>query len=248
MMDDEFEIKRAMVIFAHPDDAEWGCSPTVALWCQQGVEVSYVVCTDGSKGSDDPDMTSSELTQIRKKEQLAAGKVLGLKEVIFLDYEDAMLEPTLALRRDITKHIRRFRPDVVVTSSPERSLFNTNYVSHPDHIAASEATVSAVFPAARDRLTFPELLENGLKPHKVKYLFIIDHRSQQRNQQVEDIDGAEIRFIDVTNTIDIAINALKQHKSQVDPERADVYMRKRRERRLGSKVVYNDSFRVFRFS
>ena len=248
MTDNEFDIKRAMVVFAHPDDADWGCSPTVALWCQQGVEVSYVVCTDGSKGSDDPNLTSPQLVQIRKQEQLDAGEVLGLKEVIFLDYEDAMLEPTLSLRKDITKQIRRFKPDVVITSSPERSLVNTNYGNHPDHIAASEATVSSVFPAARDRLTFPELLEEGLTPHKVKYLFIIDHRTQHSEDHTGGIANTEIKSIDVTTTISIAVEALKQHKSQVDPERAEIYMRKRRERKHGDKTSYADTFRVYRFS
>ena len=248
MTDNEFDIKRAMVVFAHPDDADWGCSPTVALWSQQGIEVSYVVCTDGSKGSDDPDMTSPQLIKIRKKEQLAAGEVLGLKEVVFLDYEDAMLEPTLSLRKDITKQIRRFRPDVVITSSPERSLFNSSYVNHPDHIAASEATVSSVFPAARDRLTFPDLLEEGLTPHKVKYLFIIDHRAQHQQNDMGGSGNTEIKSIDVTDSISTAVEALKQHKSQVDPERAEVYMRKRRERKQGDKISYMDTFRVFRFN
>ena len=161
MTEQQEEYRRGMVVVAHPDDAEWGCSGTVAKWCAEGWEVVYVLCTDGSKGSDDPEMTSEKLVQIRAQEQRDAGKVLGLSQVVFLGYEDSMLEPTLALRRDIAREIRRHRPDVLICNSPVRSLDEHGYVGHPDHFASGEAALSAVFPTARDRLTFPELLEEG---------------------------------------------------------------------------------------
>ena len=234
-MTEEKSPERGMVVFAHADDADWGCSGTVALWCRQGMEVVYVVCTDGSKGSDDPDMTSERLAQIRRDEQIAAGEVLGLKEVVFLGYEDAMLEPTLELRRDITRQIRKFKPDILITTGPFRTLDSMQYIGHPDHFAAGEAALSAVFPAARDRLTFPELLEEGLEPHKVKEVLVMDRS-----------EGAT-RLIDVTDTIDIAIEALKRHESQVTPEQAEQYMRMwRAENGKAQGMKYAEAFRYFR--
>ena len=114
--------QRGMVVVAHPDDAEWGCAGTVALWCAMGWDVVYVMCTDGSKGSSDPEMTAQQLVEVRTREQQNAGKVLGLRNVVFLGYEDAMLQPTLDVRRDIAREIRRHRPGVVICPYPMRSL------------------------------------------------------------------------------------------------------------------------------
>ncbi len=229
--------RRGMVIVAHADDAEWGCSGTVALWCRQGMEVVQVVCTDGSKGSDDPEMTSDRLVQIRRDEQRAAAQVLGVKEVVFLGYEDSMLEPTIELRKDIVRQIRKFRPDTLITPSPVRSLEGHDYIGHPDHMAAGEATVSAVFPAARDRLTFPDLLREGLEPHKVRELLIMENGT-----------NADV-WIDVTETMETAIEALKQHRSQVSPEEAEKYMRLWREEtgKHGS-MKYAESFKSFKLA
>ncbi len=194
--------KRGMVVVAHPDDAEFGCSASVARWVREGIEFVYVLCTDGSKGTSDRNITSEQLVEIRKQEQISAGKVLGLKDVVFLGYPDGYLQPTLDLRRDIAREIRRFRPDILITTSPTRTLTGTGYLGHPDHFAAGEAALSAVYPAARDHLTFPELLEQGLEPHKVREVLIIGH----------DISN---KWVDVTSGIDIAIQALLEHKSQV---------------------------------
>ena len=194
--------RSAMVVVAHADDAEFGCSGTVAKWCREGVEVVYVICTNGNKGSDDLEMTSEQLAATREREQREAGKVLGLKDVVFLGYEDAMLQPSLELRRDISRQIRKHRPDVVITTNPVRSFHQGGYVGHPDHMAAGEAALSAVFPAARDRLTFPELLVEGLEPHKVKEVWIQGSESPDM-------------WVDITETIDVAIEALKMHASQV---------------------------------
>ena len=131
----------AMVIMAHPDDAEWTCSGTVAKWCAEGWDVVYVLCTDGSKGSSDPNMTSEDLVKIREEEQRRAGEVLGLKDVVFLGYPDAYLEPSLQLRKDIAREIRRHKPDVVVTGSPTRDVERGYYVSHPDHLEAGELSL-----------------------------------------------------------------------------------------------------------
>jgi LmbE family N-acetylglucosaminyl deacetylase len=223
-----------MVVVAHPDDAEWGCAGTVAKWCAEGWEVVYVLCTDGSKGSEDPEMTSGRLVEIRKQEQLNAGKVLGLKDIVFLGYEDSMLEPTLELRRDIAREIRRHRPDVLICMNPVRSVDGEGYLGHPDHFASGEAALSAVFPSSRDRLTFPELLREGLEPHKVKEVWMMFHG-----------DTAD-KFVDVSAYMDTAVDALKQHQTQVSEEDAEVGMRQWRNS-TGQKVGFEfaEAFKVF---
>ena len=201
-MPDRSGYKSAMVVVAHADDAEWGCSGTVAKWCKEGWNVVYVLCTDGSKGNDDPTVTSKQLKELRETEQINAGKVLGLKEVVFLGYEDSMLEPSISLRKDITRQIRKHKPDILICQYPMRTLLGKGYIGHPDHIASGEAAMSAVFPTARDRLTFPELLKEGFSPHKVNELWVM---------------GSELaeEYVDVTETIDIAVLALQQHASQI---------------------------------
>ena len=202
---------RAMVIMAHPDDAEWTCAATVAKLCAEGWEVVFLLCTDGSKGSDDPAMTAEKLARIREAEQRESARILGLKDVVFLGYPDSYLEPTLQLRKDIAREIRRYRPQVVITEPPTRDIDSRYYGSHPDHLATGEATLAAVFPTARDRLTFPELLDEGLQPHKVREVWIVGG-----------LEGSD-HFVDVADHMATAIAALKAHKSQVDPADADQY-------------------------
>ena len=196
--------QRGMVVIAHPDDAEYGCAGTVAKWCSQGMSVVYVVCTDGSKGSADPNVDTGWLIETRQQEQRNACQVLGVEDVVFLNYEDAMLEPTLALRKDIVREIRRYRPDVMICETPMRTLNGHGYMGHPDHFASGEAAMAAMFPAARDRLTFPDLLADGFEPHKIRELMIMAFAGE----------GAD-KWVDVTATVDIALDALSQHVSQV---------------------------------
>ena len=171
-----------MVVIAHPDDAEYGCAGTVAKWCRQGMSVVYVVCTDGSKGSPDPNVDVGWLIETRQQEQRNACKVLGVEDVVFLNYEDAMLEPTLELRKDIAREIRRYRPDVMICETPMRTLKGHGYIGHPDHFASGEAAMAAMFPAARDRLTFPDLLADGFEPHKIRELMIMTFGRRRRRQ------------------------------------------------------------------
>jgi LmbE family N-acetylglucosaminyl deacetylase len=233
MLEDE-PYHRGMVVVAHPDDAEYGCSGTMAKWCKDGMEVVLVICTNGGKGTSDREISGDQLIEIRHKEEVAAGEVLGLKKVVFLGYEDSMLQPTLELRRDIAREIRRYRPDVVISPSPVRNLFVTAYLGHPDHIAAGEATLAAVFPAARDYLTFPELLDEGLEPHKVREVMITEHRDPDM-------------WVDVSDTIDIAVAALKQHVSQVgDGAQGDKWMRSwRQEAGEHHGMKYAETFRHY---
>jgi LmbE family N-acetylglucosaminyl deacetylase len=230
----EEKFSRGMVVVAHADDAEYGCSGTVAKWCSEGWEVVYVMCTDGSKGSSDREMAQKELLRIRRQEQTNAGKVLGLKDVAFLDHEDGMLVPTLELRRDIAREIRRYRPDVVICQLPIRVLDGEWRVSHPDHMAAGEATLAAVFPSARDHLTFPELLEAGFEPHKVAEIWIMGH------------PAADL-WVDVTDHMDTSVKALMQHESQTN-ERSEEdigeMMRKWRRRTAeGKGMQYAEAFK-----
>ncbi len=231
----EDSYERAMVVFAHPDDAEFGCSGTVAHWALHGMEVVYVQCTDGSKGTSDRNITSEELVEIRRQEQVAAARVLGVKEVVFLNYPDAYLQPTLELRRDIARQIRIHRPDIVICQNPVRTFSGDRGVGHPDHLAAGEATLSAVYPTARDHLTFPEMLAEGLEPHKVKELFIM-------------MGGEPDRWVDVSDSIDTAIEAIKQHKSQIGDRDVGQRVREGR-RRIGEPhgFAYGEGFKRIRF-
>ena len=232
-LNDDFN--RAMVVVAHADDAEWGCAGTVARLCAAGWDVAYVICTDGSKGSDDPDMTVEMMVKMREAEQREAARILGLSEVFFLGYPDAYLESTLQLRKDISRAIRIHRPDVLICMNPVRNLDGDGYIDHPDHFASGDAAMGAVYPAARDRLTFPELLnDEGLEPHKVREVWVMGRTEPDH-------------VIDVTAHVETAVAALKAHRSQVSPESADRHLKEWRRRdgqRIG--VEYAEVFKRFR--
>jgi len=193
---------RVAVIFAHPDDAEFICSGTVARWAAEGRHVTYVLVTNGNKGSSDPTMTPERLVEIRTAEQREACRILGVKDVVFLGYDDAMLVPDLNLRREMVRVIRRLKPDVVICGDPTVRFIGNGYLNHPDHRAVAEATLDAIYPAARDRMTFPEVLAEGLEPHKVREVYLSTD------------DKANIA-IDITDYMELKIQALKAHVSQM---------------------------------
>lgn len=228
-MDDK---KRVLVIFAHPDDAEFAVGGTVALWARKGWEVFYLVLTDGSKGTSEPNLTPRQLAAIRREEQLAAAKILGVADVTFLNYEDGALIADLALRKDIVRAIRSYRPDVVVCPDPTRRFAGRHYINHPDHIAAGEAALAAIYPSSRDRLSFPELLVEGLQPHKVAEVYL-------SNPQEPDT------WIDVGETIDLKIAALRQHRSQVGEDVEEWVKRRAREAGEAHGIEYAEVFRHF---
>ena len=188
----------AMVVTPHPDDAEFGAAGTVALWTRQGREVVYVVCTNGDKGSSDPDMTSERLAHIRQREQREAATVLGVREVVFLGHPDGGLEDTPAFRGELVRLIREYRPDTVMTTDPYR-----RYLWHRDHRITGIVTLDAVFPYARDHLSYPEHKADGLGPHSVEEVLLWGS---------EEPDA----FIDVSETFDLKMAALRCHSSQVD--------------------------------
>ena len=198
-------------IHAHPDDQEFSVAGTLASWSRSGTAVYSVVITSGDAGSNDPQYNETykvELANIREKEQLAANAIIGVKETIFLHYPDGILQPTLELRKDLTRLIRQYKPDAVVTGYPT-FRFSGNYINHPDHRVAADVAIDAVFPSAGTLLIFPELLHQGYPPHNVKYLYI--HTSEKADT-----------WIDISTTIDIKVLALRQHKTQIgewDPEK-----------------------------
>ena len=162
-----------MGIFAHPDDPEFFCGGTFARWAAEGAEIVFVLATSGDKGSADPEMTSERLVAIREEEERNAAKALGVKDVIFLRYQDGELEPNLDLRRDIVRQIRLLQAEYRRHRRPDRVLVRRPRLNHPDHRAIGEAVCAAVYPTARDRLNFPEMeRDEKLEPHKVKQLFI----------------------------------------------------------------------------
>jgi LmbE family N-acetylglucosaminyl deacetylase len=186
-----------LVIIAHPDDAEFGMAGTVARWIREGKQVVYVVCTRGDKGTSDRTIKPEDLAEIRKGEQRAAARVLGVREVVFLGYPDQELEDTPEFRKELVRCIRKYRPRVVATSDPYR-----RYIWHRDHRIAGQVTIDAVFPFARDHLSYPDLLEEGLEPHKVEEVLF---------WASEDINYRS----DITETFDLKIEALLCHESQL---------------------------------
>jgi LmbE family N-acetylglucosaminyl deacetylase len=205
----EIENKTALVIVAHPDDAEFGCGGTIARWVGEGWRIVLVVSTDASGGgADDAEdvgpAARKAITETRKREQLAAAKVLGIEQVIFLDMPDGRLEPTLEFRRELVRWMRTVKPYRLLCQSPERSWSPQYRIGrhHPDHLATGAAAMMAMYPAAQNGWDFPELLAEGLKPHKIKELYVM---------------GAPVtnHAIDISTTFDTKIAALRAHDSQL---------------------------------
>jgi LmbE family N-acetylglucosaminyl deacetylase len=208
--------QRILVILAHPDDPEFFCGATLARWTSRGHQVIYWLLTCGDKGTANRSLTSEQLCSIRHVEQQKAAAVLGVHEVNFLGFPDGYLTPDLALRKEITRIIRQVRPDVLVTCDPTTLYIGDNRLNHPDHRAAGQATLDAVYPPARDHLYFPELLnEERLEPHNVREVWIAG--TLQPNV-----------CMDVTDLWETKIRSLYEHKSQIgDPQTLCERMRSR---------------------
>ncbi len=199
--DGEAPNKRALVIAAHPDDSEFGVAGTAAVWARDGWEVYYLICTDGSKGSDDPAMTADKLVPIRREEQRAAARVLGVKKVFFLNHVDGELAYTPEFARDVVRAIRTIRPHTVFSHDPNQVVRNT-FINHPDHRCAGTVALDCVYPLARNRRTFPELLDEGLEPHSAKEVYLWS--------------ASDVNYrVDITGVIDVKLEALSKHKSQI---------------------------------
>lgn len=224
----------ALAVVAHPDDVEFNFGGTLAAWVAEGWRVVYAIVTRGDKGSDDPAMTSDKLAGIRRAEQREAAAYLGATDVAFLGYDDGTLEPSIAVRHDIVRQIRRYRPERLVVTAPD-VLYTEGYIQHPDHLAAARAALAATY-AARDRLTMPELLAEGLEPHGVGEVWVFD---------APDADT----FVDIGPTIERKQQALRLHRSQVSEEFIRFMEARAREaasRAAEPRPAFAEPFRVVR--
>ncbi|MGE3269248.1 MAG: PIG-L deacetylase family protein [Chloroflexota bacterium] len=236
------EARSVLVVVAHPDDAEFMAAGTIAKFAREGKEVNYVLCTAGDKGTSDRTLSPSKLAEIRKVEQREACNRLGVKDLTFLNYEDGVLLNTLALRRDLVREIRRFKPDILICQDPTTRWSAQGYLNHADHRAAGDAALDAVYPSARDPHVFPELLCEGFEPHKVLEVYV-------GGTNTPDV------FMDIEETIEQKVQALLAHVSQVGdgtrPDRPEwnlSSMVKERAGQVGQTqgLQYAESFKYFR--
>jgi LmbE family N-acetylglucosaminyl deacetylase len=226
-----------LVILAHPDDPEFFCGATLARWARDGHEIHYLLLTCGDKGFDDPNATSSHICSIRHAEQNAAAAIIGTKSVRFLDLEDGYLVPSLDLRRQIVRSIRQVKPDILVTCDPHHLYAGDYSINHPDHRCAGQVVLDAVFPAAGNPFFFPELLKGeGLQPHSPREVWV-------------SLTSSPNVTLDITDTWEIKIKALKEHKSQIgDPVKFEERMRARKsEHSTEEKEYYEEKFHRIKF-
>lgn len=200
MLDDS-EVGRVLVITAHPDDVDFGAAGTVATWTRAGIEVVYCIVTDGDAGGSDASVSRANMAVLRRAEQVAAAKCVGVDDVRFLGYPDGRVEPTISLRKDLTRVIRQVRPDRVVAPSPDRNYARIGS-SHPDHRAVGAAALDAVYPDARNQFAFPDLLaDEGLEPWIVREVWLSASPQAQH-------------YVDITETFGSKVAALQAHQSQ----------------------------------
>ncbi len=222
----------AIAITAHPDDAEFLCTGTMARWARAGSRCAYILCTSGDVGIDDIGLTREEVTRIREEEAKIAAKIAGIQEVVFLREPDGLLEASLELRKKLVREIRRFRPEVVICGDPTAFFMSEDYINHPDHRAAALASLEAVFPAAGQPLLFADLEKEGLQAHKPRKVYIM---ATLQHDHYESID----------ETIEIKINALRAHKSQMGDWDPEERMREwGAETAQGKEMRYAEAFRV----
>ena len=229
--------RKILVILAHPDDPEFFCGATLARWARAGHEIHYLLLTCGDKGFDDPAATSDHICGVRQAEQKAAAAIIGVKTVRFLDQEDGYLVPSIELRREVVRAIRQIKPDILVTCDPTHLFAGDYYINHPDHRYAGQVVLDAVFPAANNPFFFPELIKNeGLQPHKLREVWI-------------SLTGNPTVTLDVTDTWEIKLRALKEHKSQIgDPKEFEQRMWARKsEKSTEENEYYEEKFRVIKF-
>ena len=197
-------VERILVVTAHPDDVDFGASGSVARWTDAGIEVAYCIATSGEAGGSDRSVPRTAMVEIREAEQRAAAKVVGVSDVTYLRHPDGRLMATIELRRDISRVIRRVRPQRVVCQPPDRN-YQRIYASHPDHLAAGDAALAAVYPDARNPFAHPELLDEGFEPWSVPEVYMMTA-------------AATDVYVDITDTVDRKVDALMSHVSQLpDP-------------------------------
>jgi LmbE family N-acetylglucosaminyl deacetylase len=223
----------ALVLFAHPDDAEFFCGGTVARWARDGCDVHYVCATDGSAGSNEPGITRPSMREVREREMRGAADVLGVATVTFLGELDGFLEVTPETRRKVTREVRRRRPEVIVAPDPSRLWSGRDYVNHRDHRIAGDLALAAVMPDAPTRVMFQELEREGLEPFEVPNLYLASNEPDT--------------FVDITETLPIKLKALAAHASQLGPEVEERVTERARELGERAGCEYAEGFKAFRF-
>jgi len=235
-----FEFEKALVVFAHPDDGEFMAGGSMARWAAEGKQVTLCVVTNGSHGSNDPEMSRNKLIESRQEEQRAAAKITGISDIVFLGYEDCYVEDSHELRRDLVREIRRLKPDLVVGPNPTTYFFEQRYINHPDHRKVGEALCAALSPGAS---TLPlyrsELYDKGFLPHSVKAAFF---------GMSSDADF----YVDITDHIETKIEAISAHYTQTPEFREDMGERMREWAKFaagasGHDYKYAEGFKAFYF-
>ncbi len=230
------DVKRVMLIMAHPDDPDFSCSGTVIKMAQAGIEVTYMILTNGDKGNHNPTITRNQLIAMRKVEQKKSAAKCGVKDVLFMGEEDGFLESTPELRMRVTREIRRIRPELIICQNPERYFGGEGYINHPDHRNAGVVALEAIFPATDNMMFFPELMDEGYAPHKIKQLYIVGH------------EGATVE-VDISDVVEQKIDAILCHESQIaEPEKAQERWKERwGEKQEDGSVRHVERFRRLKF-
>ena len=230
------DVERALVIVAHPDDADFICAGTCIQMARQGIEVTYMVLTNGDKGNHNPEITRNQLIAMRQIEQRNAAKLCGIKEVLFMDEEDGFLRPRRAIRKRVTREIRRIRPQLIICTNPDRYFVGEGYINHPDHRNAGLVAIEAIFPAADNPMFYPDMSDEGYHPHKIKYLYVHGH------------DAPSLK-VDITADLATKVEAILCHKSQFsDPDAAKArWIEMWAEKQEDGSLRYSESFMVMKF-
>jgi LmbE family N-acetylglucosaminyl deacetylase len=230
-------VRRVLVIVAHPDDPDFTCGGTAVQMARQGIEVTYMILTNGDKGNHNPEITRNQLIAARKIEQRAAAELCGVKQVLFMGEEDGFLRPTPEIRMRVTREIRRIRPELIICPHPDRYLVGDSYINHPDHRNAGLVALEAIFPAADNPMFYPDMADEGYLPHKISYLYVSG-------------DPEPTVQIDITDEVELKIQAILAHKTQF-PDPSDIPTRwKERwaEPQEDGSARYFERFRVMKFT
>lgn len=229
-------VNRVLIIMAHPDDPDFTCGGTMIKMANSGIEITYMILTNGDKGNHNPNITREELIERRKHEQRAAAEAEGVKHVLFMGEEDGFLQPTRELRKRVVREIRRIRPELIVCMNPDRYLVGKGYINHPDHRNAGLIALEAIFPASDNMMFFPELIDEGYPPHKISQLYVVGGAEQSLE-------------IDITDVIHQKVEALLNHVTQFkDLEEAPKrWLERWGEKQEDGSVRYVERFQVMNF-
>ncbi len=231
------QVRRVLVIMAHPDDPDFTCGGAATQMARAGLEVTYMILTNGDKGNHNPEITRNQLIALRKIEQRAAADLCGVRHVMFMGEEDGFLQSTRELRARVTREIRRIRPELIICTDPDRYFVSDNYINHPDHRNAGLEAIDAIFPAADNPMFYPEMMDEGYLPHKISQLYVFGHSAPNLR-------------LDITGEIETKIAAILCHKTQIaNPTEAIPRWHERwGEKQEDGSMRYYEYFRVMKFT